>query len=222
MARLSSIVEEQSSESFGEMLEVFDEDGSFVGIAPRLLCHRLGLLHKAVFCFIVDCRGNMLLQTRGDSKRGRLDVAVGGHLSTIDASVEDTLLREIKEELGIDICITKLVKICEYLRTSIGTLKNPRNANREIRYLYVYELDNNELRNFNASFSQRKDKGAVISTNWFTLEETVNACDEGRAADGLYASISHYLLWKLNPNYARSSGEDFSRGNRGHHTYFFT
>ena len=37
----------------------------------------------------------------------------------------------------------------------------------------------------------------VLEINWFKLDDIIKNCDLSNAADGLYATIPHYLLWKL-------------------------
>ena len=62
------------SKSDRELIPVFSPEGEQLGIAPRLLCHRLGLIHKVVYLFVCNMRGEVLVQIRGD---GRIDVPVG-------------------------------------------------------------------------------------------------------------------------------------------------
>ena len=45
--------EEKPPKSSTELLEVFDNNGKSLGAAPRLLCHRLGLIHQVVHVLVV-------------------------------------------------------------------------------------------------------------------------------------------------------------------------
>lgn len=187
--------EGESKDSGVELLRVFSAEGKPLGLVPRPLCHRLGLLHKAVFCFIAAPDGTLLLQTRKD---GRLDVAVGGHMSGRDDSTEDALLREIHEETGLDLRGDRLQNITEYRRHSPDRLSKPRDMNNELRTLFFVELSRDECNMLDARFSDRPDKIAVLRVQWFRLADVLKACDADQAADGLAGSISHYLLWLLN------------------------
>lgn len=192
IASLVASTEGEAKESAIELLQIFTREGRLLGLAPRLLCHRLGLLHKAVFCFLRAPDGKLLLQTR---KNGRLDVAVGGHMSSVDISAEEAILREIREEIGLHLTHGQLIKMTDYQRESADRLSKAREVNRELRELFLAELSEGDCISLEKKFGDRKDKGTVLSIKWFSIEDVLSACDNDRAADGLSASISHYLLW---------------------------
>lgn len=89
-----------------EKLDVLNELGEFTGeVATRKECHKKGLWHRAVYAFIIDENGNILLQKRSKNKRlwpDLWDVTVGGHVEAGEFG-RQALIREVKEELGIDI-----------------------------------------------------------------------------------------------------------------------
>ena len=66
LMELASFNIDSMKKSDGEMLEVLGENGEILGVAPRFLCHRLGLIHQVVFLVIENHEGGLLLQTRGD------------------------------------------------------------------------------------------------------------------------------------------------------------
>jgi 8-oxo-dGTP pyrophosphatase MutT (NUDIX family) len=187
---------EWDGESFSdaEPLNVYTEEYEKVGVAPRFLCHRLGLIHEVVYCLITDSDGRFLLQTRGG---GRLDISVGGHLEASDDSPKDALVREVKEEVGIPVRSDGLVKLGKYFREGGDRLSKPRYVNREWRHLYSYTLDQEELDRLDKMFSERTDKAAILDVNWFSMSDVIRACDRNNAADGLSASVVHYLSWRL-------------------------
>jgi 8-oxo-dGTP pyrophosphatase MutT (NUDIX family) len=192
LTALVAVAEGEASDSSVELLQVFTADGKLLGLAPRLLCHRLGLLHKAVFCFVGAPDGRLLLQTR---KGGRLDVAVGGHLSSEDKSAEDAIIREIREEIGFELGADRLSNIAEYQRHSGDRLSKPREVNNELRVLFFVGLSGSECQTLDSRFRDRQDKKSILAVQWFSLGDVLAACDTDKAADGLSASISHYLLW---------------------------
>ncbi len=51
-----------------ELVVLVDQNDREVGIAPKLLAHRQGDLHRAVSVFIVNGAGEMLLQRRAEGK----------------------------------------------------------------------------------------------------------------------------------------------------------
>lgn len=89
-----------------EIFDVLNEYGEFTGkTATREECHKKGLWHRAVYAFIIDKSGNVLLQKRSESKKlwpNMWDVTVGGHVDSGEFG-RQALIRETKEELGIQI-----------------------------------------------------------------------------------------------------------------------
>ena len=92
--------------SMEEKFDVLNELGEFTGeIATREECHKKGLWHRAVYAFIIDDKGNILLQKRSSNKKlwpNMWDVTVGGHVEAGEFG-RQALIREVKEELGIAI-----------------------------------------------------------------------------------------------------------------------
>lgn len=90
-----------------ENFDILNELGEFTGeIATREECHKKGLWHRAVYAFIIDDnKGNILLQKRSSNKKlwpNMWDVTVGGHVNAGEFG-RQALIREVKEELGIEI-----------------------------------------------------------------------------------------------------------------------
>lgn len=94
-----------------EMLDVLHSDGSFSGkIASREEVHRKGLYHRTVHIWVLNSKGEILLQKRSTRKEvfpGLWDISCAGHLSAGDSSISGAL-RELKEELGLDVRETEL------------------------------------------------------------------------------------------------------------------
>ncbi len=86
-----------------EYLPVIDEKGNFIKKETRKNVHNGSkLLHPVVHLhFIVD--NKILLQKRSKNKKimpGKWDTSVGGHVS-FGESIEESLLRETSEEVGV-------------------------------------------------------------------------------------------------------------------------
>ena len=129
-----------------EKIDVLNELGEFTGeVATRDECHEKGLWHRAVYAFIIDRNGNVLLQKRSANKKlwpNMWDVTVGGHVDSNEFG-RQALIREAKEELGIDIQDDEI----KYLigSTSINKKKNIINKHYNECYLIIKEIDIAEM-----------------------------------------------------------------------------
>ncbi len=89
-----------------EYFDILDENGNKTGKAKlRSEVHRDGDWHKAVHIWIINDKGDILLQRRcatKDSNPNMLDISSAGHLTAGDDSLSGAI-RELKEELNIDI-----------------------------------------------------------------------------------------------------------------------
>ena len=94
------------SDNNAEVFPVVDEAGVVVGSATRGECHSGSkLLHPVVHLHLFNDAGQLYLQQRPlwkDIQPGRWDTAVGGHVD-YGEEVSDALVREVQEELGIDV-----------------------------------------------------------------------------------------------------------------------
>lgn len=91
-----------------EYLDIYDENGKFLGTEERGVVHSKGLWHKTVHCWLYDRDGNVFFQRRSD--RGTLYTTSSGHLSAKE-SVTEAFQREIKEEIGLDIDASDATKV---------------------------------------------------------------------------------------------------------------
>lgn len=95
-----------NQDNSGELFPIVDENGVVVGKATRGECHSGSkLLHPVVHLHLFDEEGRLYLQRRPDWKDiqpGKWDTAVGGHVD-YGEEVETALLREAREELGLEV-----------------------------------------------------------------------------------------------------------------------
>ena len=89
-----------------EMFPIVDEDVNILSAATRGECHSGSkLLHPVIHLHLFNTKGEIYLQKRPDWKDiqpGKWDTAVGGHID-LGESVEQALVREVNEELGISL-----------------------------------------------------------------------------------------------------------------------
>lgn len=87
-----------------EYLDVVDENGNQTGeIKLRKECHRDGDWHKVAYIFVVNEKGEVILQKRSKEKEtnpNKWTVSASGHLSAGDSEIEGAI-RELEEEIGV-------------------------------------------------------------------------------------------------------------------------
>lgn len=88
-----------------EYLDTFDINGNFLGAKSRSFCHseEADCFHKAVWIWIVNGGGSLLIQKRSPFKKkspNKWDMPSAGHVSAGEGVLE-TCVRETEEELGI-------------------------------------------------------------------------------------------------------------------------
>lgn len=103
------------------MLDFYDKDMNFMGVESRENVHKNGLWHKTVHCWLYDENGNIYFQIRTDTRT--LYTTASGHIQSGE-SIDDALKREIMEEVGMPIDITKK----ELLAVDVWTMTSEKNG----------------------------------------------------------------------------------------------
>ena len=91
-----------------EQIRIFDKDYTYIRDESRDVAHREGYWHETIQCWLVD-EQSVYIQKRSATKKdfpSLFDITAAGHIMAHE-TVEDSI-REIKEELGIEINRTKL------------------------------------------------------------------------------------------------------------------
>lgn len=87
-----------------EVVVLVDEQDREVGVAPKLQAHQRGLLHRAFSVFVLNARGEVLLQRRADGKYhsgGLWTNTACGHPRPGEP-VAAAARRRLREEMGFD------------------------------------------------------------------------------------------------------------------------
>ena len=97
-----------------EYLDIWNSEGQRTGkIGTKDEAHQKGWFHPTVHVWFYTSAPALLLQKRGLSKQtfpGDWDVSVAGHVSAGESILEGAL-REVKEEIGLDIQPSDLVPL---------------------------------------------------------------------------------------------------------------
>ena len=104
-----------------EYLDILDEEGNKTGKKDtREIIHKNGLLHSEVAAFIYTGTGKILLQKRKSNKKtyGGMWSITGGHVLSGETN-EDALIREIKEELNLEIKKDEITFVTKYKSKTI-------------------------------------------------------------------------------------------------------
>lgn len=100
-----------------EDVDILDEHGNYTGeIRLKSDAHELGLFHPTVHIWFYTRKGELLFQKRAATKKtfpSLWDVSVAGHVSAGE-SIEDSAIREVKEEIGLNISVTEIVKVAVF------------------------------------------------------------------------------------------------------------
>lgn len=122
-----------------EMIDEYNKLGQKIGVVDKEIAHRDGLWHKAIHVWIVNDKDEVLLQYRCAEKKlypNMWDTSFAGHIGTGESSIE-AVIREGKEELGIDVDLDKL----ELLITSVEKVRFRKIVSNE--FIDVYMLRQN-------------------------------------------------------------------------------
>lgn len=145
-----------------ELIDIVDENGNFTGeVMDKEEAHDKNLLHNEVAVFIINEHKQVLLQKRSANKRFNPNkwALCAGHVDTGE-SLENAALRELNEEVGINISINELKPFAEREFTI-------RDSNSHITYFYYVKSNLNE----NDFVIQKEELSEV---KWFDLDKVID------------------------------------------------
>lgn len=160
-----------------ELLEIVDEQGKPVGVAPRSEVHgNPALIHKVVHLLVLNAKGDILLQKRSMNKDvapGRWDTSVGGHVE-YGEDIGAALGRELQEELG-------LTGSAEFLYTYIHS--NPY----ETELVHTFRLIHEDTADI------RFNREEIDEVRFWSLGEIQDAMGREILSDNFQDEIISYL-----------------------------
>jgi len=130
------------------MLDVYDQNGNWLGIAERKEVHAKGLWHRTAHCWLVrrDSRqdngairdhATILFQQRSDHKDtnpGCFDITAAGHLEAGEAPKD--IVRELEEELGIRVPFEQLSEFGTIREQESGIVKGIPYIDAEVSHVF--------------------------------------------------------------------------------------
>lgn len=156
-----------------EFLDILSFQGGDTGeVKERVRVHKDGDWHRTVHVWIVNSRGDLILQKRHPFKHShpnKWDISCAGHISSGDDPLS-TAVRETAEELGLNIQPEALEWL--FLVRNSDDIGNGFTDNewQEV-YLLEHDVDPSTL-----SF-QREEVAALKQMHYTELESLVNRAD---------------------------------------------
>lgn len=117
-----------------ELIDIVDENNELTGqVEDRWVAFEKGLWRRTVSCWILNEKGEVLLQRRTASKRRNPNkwARTGGQIDSGEKA-EEAIYREVKEELGIEIPKEQI---------SIEGIYKSDDKNRRFAYNFIFVVN---------------------------------------------------------------------------------
>lgn len=150
-----------------EYFDSLDEFGNKIGkIGTKEQIINEGNFYRIVNLYIINPKTKqILIQKRSKTKKvnsNKWDITTGGHIKAGESSM-DAIIRETKEEIGIDISKDNVIKVLEF--------NNKKNVIVDI-YFLEKEIDIKSI---------SLQKSEVEDIKYFLLEELIKAYNENNS-----------------------------------------
>jgi isopentenyldiphosphate isomerase len=179
-----------------EYFDVLNEKGEYLNkIETREKCHKEGLWHKAIVVYIINSKGQVLLQKRSKTKKmwpDMWDITSGGHVLAGEFGFEAGI-REAKEELGVDVVKENMTFIGSVISTNIKGDIVDNHFNEY--YVVIQDLDESKLVLQEEEVSEVKwmDKEVIIDK----IKDNYNGITNKQ---GCWEYLVKYYEWLENKN----------------------
>ena len=159
-----------------EQVDIVDNNQKTLYTISKSDAHLKGLLHKTVISEVVSSQGKILLVKQSSHKQdaGQFVSPIGGHVSAGESN-DQALMREAKEEIGIENFKFKLLGSFIFNRQVIGRHEN--------HFFIIYKItsDSNPILNDESS-----------DFKWFTKKEIA----QGMSKDRKMFGDAFYPIWE--------------------------
>lgn len=120
-----------------ELLDVYDENGKFLGKFDRNVVHREAMWHNTVHCWLFDNDGSIYFQMR---KGEGLYTTASGHIKAGE-TIKEGFKREIFEEIGLNVSTDSAIPV-EINKFSIDLIRKDGSLfrDRAFAHIYLYNL----------------------------------------------------------------------------------
>ena len=140
-----------------ELVDIVDENNNLTGqVEERWVAYEKGLWRRTVSCWIMNKKGEILLQKRTPNKRRNPDkwAKTGGQVDSGE-TVEQAIYREVKEEIGVEIP-KEQIKVFDIYKSD--------DKNRRFAYNFIFIVDYKI-----EDYILQKEE--VAEVKYFTIEE---------------------------------------------------
>ncbi len=140
-----------------ELIDIVDENNKLTGkIEDRWVAYNKGLWRRTVSCWIMNEKGEILLQKRTPNKLKNPNkwAKTGGQVDSGE-TVEEAIFREVKEEVGIEIP-KKQIKVIDIYKSD--------DESKRFSYNFVFVV-NHKIEDYTLQ------KEEVLEVKYMTIEE---------------------------------------------------
>lgn len=152
-----------------ELLDVLDEEGNLTGNKEdKDIIHEKGLWHREVCALIRNRKGEYLIQKRAATKKQAPNKwgMTAGHVDAGE-DFEEAMIREIREELGIEVALEELTPLATFKET----FENETTTNNNYTRYYFYET-NRKIEDYTICLEE------LSELKYITIEEMEEAVEK--------------------------------------------